>query len=239
MNRRQLLGAAMSVGAITTVLSYCGWLGPSYRFNYRLRMTVMVAGRKVEGSSVIEVAVYERGDWRLPEVPRFAASSWGEAVVIELGPDTLFGLLVPPEFMEGFNGLQPQRVLGQYTRPEERLPPGYELPLIPKLEGEFELQRADTPVLIRFRDLNDPRSAELVDMTRIQSIFGEGARLERATISVTTDRPTKGILEGKLPWLNAHRGELSGGADLDKALTDRSLAARLTPLNFKLEGTGS
>lgn len=56
------------------------------------------------------------------------------------------------------------------------------------------------PVLVRFRDTNDPAGVEWVDPSDLAKSFGQGVRLKRAFIEITDDPLTKEI-ESRLPWL--------------------------------------
>jgi hypothetical protein len=79
------------------------------------------------------------------------------------------------------------------------------------LEGEVELPRAWTkdglmkgrsayPMLVRFADLDDPTSVELVNPDDLEATFGEGYALERITVQLTDEPVTTGI-EERLGWL--------------------------------------
>jgi len=56
------------------------------------------------------------------------------------------------------------------------------------------------PLLVRFRDPNDPRTVERVDPNHLAQSLGPGATLARATVEITDDPLTTGI-EKELPWL--------------------------------------
>lgn len=76
--------------------------------------------------------------------------------------------------------------------------------------------RANVPAdlmffLVRFRDINDPKTIEQVIPNNLASSFGPGVKLVNGTIEITSDPVTKG-LENKLSWLKgqAGRGYLDG-----------------------------
>jgi hypothetical protein len=56
------------------------------------------------------------------------------------------------------------------------------------------------PVLVRFRDTNDPASVQQVDPFDLAKSFGQGVRLKQASVEITDDPLTKEI-ESRLPWL--------------------------------------
>jgi hypothetical protein len=82
-----------------------------------------------------------------------------------------------------------------------------------RLSGKRELPLASLPMLVRFRDLNDPKTVEKVDPLDISKSFGTGARLVRATLEIVpmgvwplnsfgiTGEPVTSAIEKKLPWL--------------------------------------
>ena len=81
------------------------------------------------------------------------------------------------------------------------------------------------PMLIRFRDISDQRTAERVDPFNLERSFGSGVRLEWATIEVVSkgwwpfnrigwpqslagEKPTEGIAQ-VLPWITNVRGSIN------------------------------
>jgi hypothetical protein len=58
------------------------------------------------------------------------------------------------------------------------------------------------PLMVRFVNLDDPRSAKRVDPEHLDASFGPGVKLEKATVVMTNDALTMGI-EKRLPWLIA------------------------------------
>ena len=58
------------------------------------------------------------------------------------------------------------------------------------------------PLMVRFVNVNDPRSAERVDPEHMDASFGPGVKFENATVVMTNDALTMGI-EKRLPWLTA------------------------------------
>lgn len=76
----------------------------------------------------------------------------------------------------------------------------------------FEDDSHSLPRLVRFRDLNDPKTVELVDPDGLERSFGEGVRLKMITIEMTDEDVTHGI-ENVLPWLpdkKNFRGSIGG-----------------------------
>lgn len=63
------------------------------------------------------------------------------------------------------------------------------------------------PLLVTFRDINDPKSVKQVDPDDLQASFGPGYQLKSLTVQGTSEPVSKGI-ERRLPWLPKHRGTL-------------------------------
>jgi hypothetical protein len=62
------------------------------------------------------------------------------------------------------------------------------------------LPTSDYPMLITFRDINDPTTVKAVAPEDFEREFGSGVRLKRIVVQITTDRITTGI-KNRLPWL--------------------------------------
>jgi hypothetical protein len=71
-----------------------------------------------------------------------------------------------------------------------------------RLKPKAELPLKYLPVLVRFRNPNDPTSVELVDPSNLAASFGPGVALKGAFVEITNDPVTKGI-EARLPWLKS------------------------------------
>jgi hypothetical protein len=85
---------------------------------------------------------------------------------------------------------------------------GY-LDQLKKQKPSANLETKDLPMLVRFRDLNDPASVERVDPADLAASFGAGVKLEGINIEITDQPVTHGI-EAILPWIkdNLHTRRL-------------------------------
>ena len=68
-----------------------------------------------------------------------------------------------------------------------------------------ELSAEQLPLLVRFRDINDPMTVERVDPGNLAASFGGGVSLTRASLETTRDPVTTGI-DRRLPWLKPLKG---------------------------------
>jgi hypothetical protein len=103
-----------------------------------------------------------------------------------------------------------------------------------KLQPKAELPSALLPMLVRFRDIKDPRSVEGVSPDNLAASFGPGVRLRRATIEITRDRVTTGIGQ-TLPWLD-ELDKRGGALDGTRFPDNNRLVSRLGSLSFRRRG---
>jgi hypothetical protein len=211
------------IGLVGTVLlAFAAWTYayPAATARYRLTIDVETPQGVRTGSGVIEVQYALQppllGSYHITSGTR------GEAVAVDLGSEsgTLFALLKesaiglhrgPPElFVETF-----APSLGSFDRDA--------IATITRLAGSSlvkELPPAQIPMLVRFRDRNDPLTVEKVDPGTLAKSFGPGVNLRRVTLQITRDPVTTGI-ERLLPWLPGlkgnylHGGPTSRGAPLE------------------------
>lgn len=210
----RLLGIAaiIIIGIGATVLAYVVAY-PSVTLRYRLTLEAEVDGQPKSGSSVIEVTYSKQ-----PEIGsgrNLVLGYRGQAVVVELGErGTLFALLkegddtrsLPPTIVFrafGFSGgIWPQGSVDDLFK------------TIRQLSGERELPLDNLPMLVRFRDINDPMTVERVNPNNLPERFGVGAKLVRATLEIVpagvwpinslgiTGEPVTTGIDKKLPWLD-------------------------------------
>lgn len=223
MTRRGVLGAMATVG-MGLIAGACGLLSSN---SYRYRMTVEVdtpAGMR-SGSSVMEITS------RLQTNPGGAApvktDLKGEAVAVDL-PDgrTLFALLrdglagdVTLAFEPGYRG-RPEQFVASVEKLGRRDQRGRTAVLPPD----------KYPMLVTFRDINDPTSVQAVEPGNLAASFGPGVRLRRIMLEITGDGVSGG-LEKRLPWLPAQHGSLVQGPE-GVPIGDLPIGGRLNEGDF-------
>jgi hypothetical protein len=197
MNRR-LFSRIAFAAFVSITLSGCGWMFAS---TYRFRLTVEVdtpQGLRT-GSSVYEASTWKT-DAILPDEAKRASYLYGEAVAVDLGDgQTLFALLQTRAIHGGMIGLS-----------MTALDPAFNNDLVESAAriaaGQGTLKSAvvspkDYPMLVRFGDVKNPKTVELVYRTDLAESFGEGVKLKRITITLTNAPVTKGI-DKRLTWLS-------------------------------------
>lgn len=91
------------------------------------------------------------------------------------------------------------------------------------------------PYMVRFRDIRDPASVELVDPDNLAATFGPGYRLKSLTVQFTDASVSLGIRE-RLPWLEdvgRNRGSLIPNPP--RVATDSNRVRLVSPGDFSTE----
>ncbi len=206
-----LLLAVLAAGAIVWwKLNY-----PIYSWNQKLTVTVSTPQGEVSGSSVVSVSWAKNffsGGWG---GALYHLSLRGDATTIDLGKGQfLFAILGYQHSQETqCTGLIAPKLFG-----DEKLywsPDTFRQVQAAKGRGPVALPQRLYPRFLRFRDIKDPATAELVDPDDLAKSFGPGFRLVRVTIEITDDAVTRGI-RNILPWLSRQVGwfRLNAGPDL-------------------------
>jgi hypothetical protein len=191
----RLLAIALAVPALA------GCNGTAEAVRYRLTIEVDDNGAIRTGSAVQEEnCIFNDGVFK-GMGNALNCGIKGEAVVVDLGEKgALFVLLIRDGANRRSGG--PFGVLEQGHR-DLFDPVGLTAAAMRRIgstRGVNEVPVDSLPLLVRFRDPNDPKTVERVDPTDLTASFGPGVRLTRAMAEVTDDRLTTGI-EKRLPWL--------------------------------------
>lgn len=214
---------------------------PSVTHRYRLTLEAEVDGQPKAGSGVIEVSYQKHmsiGAVGRDVTPRFR----GEAVALDLGSrGTLFALLkAGSDSRSGPESI----VLSTFGLPGGTFP-GWDVESLKKLRGlsgKRELPLESLPLLVRFRDINDPMTVERVNPLNIAERFGSGAKLVRATLEIVPagiwpfnllgimGEPVTTGIRARLNWLR----RLNGGY-LDGAFSSRNAPLGLHGGDFERE----
>jgi len=193
ITRRVVLGLASA--GLATLLVGCIRYYPTYR--YRLTVEVDTPTGLKTGSSVIEVRSWHQAGFPGPEAGGFRSEVTGEAVAVDVAPgQTLFALLRS----EGDVDWASFATAG-IDRGDPRV---HALPRWAKSEWQDKktllYRKSNYPILVRFAEINDPKTVELVDPDDLPATFGPGFRLRRITVQLTRNTITYGI-EKRLRWL--------------------------------------
>ncbi|MDP8996698.1 MAG: hypothetical protein M3O03_06805 [Pseudomonadota bacterium] len=197
-------------------------------------MNAEVDGQPKSGSGVIEVTYKRYANW-VPQEKHFVVEVRGEAFALDLGEKgKIFALLRGP--MLGEDGTAPDGIINQVWD-DLAVKYNYDwLAILRNAQGKRDVGLNHLPMLVRFRDTNDPTTMEFLKPQNLESNFGPGVKMTGATIEITRDEVTTGIVR-QLPWLNGFMYEGRGKSidfDLDGHLTSDPAAhgARLGSLEF-------
>ena len=188
---------------------------PTHAWYQKLTVTVTTPRGDVSGASVVGVSWSKNffsGGWG---GALFHLALRGEATTIDLGGGQfLFAILGYQHSQEPTDtGLIAPKLLG-----DERFywsPDAFQRVQAARGRGPVVLPNRLYPRFLRFRDINDPKTAELVDPADLAKSFGPGFRLARVTIEITDDAVTRGI-RNTLPWISRQVGwfPLNAGSDV-------------------------
>ena len=208
--------------AVVTGLLFIGWVGIRLApASYRVRMTVEIeeAGRVHTGSSVYQVSMAVQA-LRTAGTRPMSVAMRGEAVEIKLPGGSVFAVMKQANGEYNLHGDITDALL-PLSVPHPQ--PGDYIWQARKLGWSFlapyraTLPRHDWPLLVRFRDMSNPLTAEFVDPT--------GIGMRRVLLETTRD-PIASGLEKTLPWLpRVIRTTLAGGISSDGSA--RTLSADL------------
>ncbi|WP_197090766.1 hypothetical protein [Bradyrhizobium sp. LTSP849] len=211
---------------------------PSLTLRYRLTLVAEVDDQPKMGTSVVEVTYNEQ-----PEVGsgrNLVFGHRGEAVAVELGErGTLFALLVAGDDIRSAPETIVFRAFGfpGGIFPQGSVEDGFRR--IRQLSGKRELQLDSLPMLVRFRDMNDPKTVERVHPHNLAERFGPGSKLVRAELEiVATDswplssghfagEPLTTGIEKRLSWLPQFYDRMLDGRRYQAASSELQLANSL------------
>ena len=225
-------------------LAACGERLPTYR--YKITVEVETPEGLRTGSAVREVRSYDLGKgFPGPEAGGGRSKLIGEAVAVDLpNGDALFALLRGEDESQG----HPEVIASQALRPfvEARLGRSLETASVGKqdVEGRLEVLRTSSlkatvkpnnyPLLVRFRDMDDPSSVEKVEPDNLSESFGQGYALRRITVETTDERVTTGI-RSRLEWMDEQKAAFIKRPK-GMSMWDLPIGGRLTTRDFERGG---
>ncbi len=187
-----MIGAGRSLRAAALLFAAIGLSGCQDKHEWHQKLTVVVdtPSGEVSGSSVVEVTA------TFGQLPMTDREVWyslrGEATVVEVAPGRyLFALL----------GDSNERYYRAVRDQFENMDRGDWLKRIPDAKGVVTLEPKIYPLLVTFRDVDNPKTVRKVDPADISAVLGTGNRLERITLEITDAAITNGKVVQILNWL--------------------------------------
>ncbi len=196
---------------VLLVLAVVAWrlaypyLYPTYAVRYELTVEVETPNGIKTGSAVSE----SRYGWqpKLLSNTTLRNSFTGEATFIDLGNGKNVIITLKSDEKRSkasADGLYlPMRVFP--LAPHDKVKTRQDIKRA-KNQGKVDVPLDRLPMLITFKDINDPKSVERAHPGDLQATFGQGFALKRVTIEMS-DKPVLATIETKLPWLKGFRSQ--------------------------------
>ncbi|MEE9314020.1 MAG: hypothetical protein V3V02_05160 [Rhizobiaceae bacterium] len=178
-----------------------------YEWSYKLTVTVETPLGERTGSTVVHVDARAVGATSRHTI--YGKNYNTEATVVKLPPRSgsskpryLF-MLIHKE-----TGSLAQRVFGRAMRAEGQkvgFRPVDGMRAINSLPygTTLNLPRKRYPLLVTFRNINDPASVELVKPNNLRRSFGRGYKLKSITITMTDEPANRGVVADAIPCIKA------------------------------------
>ena len=229
------------IAALVLIAGFFIWefFYPSGSWRYRLSLEVETLEGIVTGSAVREVRA-ARQPAITPESGSSRIGYVGEAVVVDLGTrGVLFALLNKDASVDyGY------RIVFHLFPYEHGGTTELGISYYSHLRAKTEVPLSKLPTLVRFRDLNDPKTVELVDPADLGKSFGAGVRLKAASIELVDQgyyplnvlgfggEPVTAGIENKLPWLEKFYDQKLDGSRYHD-MQNQNISNALSSGNFR------
>jgi hypothetical protein len=185
---------AVIAGVILAVIVCYLAMYPTTSYRFRITLNVDTPQGLKSGSSVMEVRTWRYPAWLTLGNNTGESSLKGEAVFVDLGPDTggkprnVIAVLASGPRGENVDFyLLPGRVFeplwAQKPDSLQFRAPSSELPKLPA-GTNAELRGTLIPTLVTFIDLNDPKTADVIQPGDFEQTFGKGVMLRDVKIEI-------------------------------------------------------
>ncbi len=212
------------------LLGGCGLFNSHAAYRFRMTVEAQTPQGVVRGETVSEVRAEKNNTKILAEERAGGSAVFGEAIVLEMANGPIFVLMKVPPKRESL-----QRVVTQAFKPGTPLGGVANFfPAVQSLGAWFsgsvkaELPRRDWPIMVRFRDLNDPKSIEQVDPDAIG--------VKHIQIETTSDDISTGIAKRFPPWFAAMvRSKTALDGRTSSVVFTNDLMDTMSPSSFSTE----
>lgn len=198
-------------------------------YRYRLTVEVDTPSGPRTGSAVREIKY-------IPTLPvvanKFTTEQRGDAVAVDLpGGQTLF-VLMDFDGHETIRAAVGQGVETDVKKLLDRANADRRVYVYPSRE-QLRTRNLEFPQLVRFRNISDPLTAEIVAPDDLAAAFGPGVSMGRITLQMV-DEPVTREIPRRLPWRqNFPKGMLNG--DQIEFFAKKEAAAHLSAYSFSTE----
>lgn len=213
------------------VLSGCNVLGfRSWSWQQKLTLTVTTPSGDVSGSSIASITFGADPKWWTVGFMKLASghSFSGEATVVEIAPGHyLIALLKNYGYETALRAFAGDGMKGISEDGVHRL-----LDRLATQKERHEVPRLAYPVLVTFKDINNPLSVREVRPEDLASHFGDGIKLASITIETTDQPSTNGIIRNILKWLPDYYGKRLDGNRFTTINSSNRFANQLSTGDF-------
>jgi hypothetical protein len=208
----KVLGSALIVMVIAGVLGVIAldrYVFPSYIHRYRLTIELDDAGQVRSGSGVIQVTWI--GQPKFGEAPPWYSKIKGQAVFVDLQTRGAVLAVLAGGYPAGHVSVNPDvaalRAFAYELMPDKS--PASQgvstispeaLDALGRARAKKELGPTGLPRMVWLSNIDDPRSARLIDLRDLGGTIDPKLRFRRAEIELT-DEPVTTDLSSHLPWL--------------------------------------
>ena len=183
------------VAVLCVGVAACGWFDKRASYRYRMTAHATVEGRQYSADVVHHIQAFATKPL-LSEGLAGGAAVHGEALALDL-PDGPVFILLRERSRRDLLATAVTRALEQGKKWEDSFDFVRSVKRLGKKSVRAELPREDWPLIIRFKDIDDPATAQLVDPP--------ASGLTRITLE-TTKAPVSHHLAERLRWFDTFQG---------------------------------
>jgi hypothetical protein len=206
---------------------------PTHNWHQKTIVEIETPDGLKTGSSVVSVRWKEgsRIGGYFPGTEKANSSFSGEATVVEVLPGKYLFALLKGETHLG----DPEVVaLGMFGVDGTIR---HAVPILKNSRQKEDIPRDHYPLLVTFKDLNDPASVQQVEPDQLATIFGLDIKLKRITLEITDEPVTRGKVEKVLGWFSKYRKNnyrLNGETCVACPVSSENIADLISTSEFKI-----
>jgi hypothetical protein len=232
-NKIDRRGAVLAALAAAVMLVSCNWQETTI-YRYRLIVKVRKGARTYQGISVVEIQ--NTGPSQPSSMMGVSIKYRGEAVAIDFGwGELLFALLNNDKFGEDWAPTIAHIVFEQALGTRSMTDRNALRKLQNMTGAEGVLPPSLYPIFVHFEKINDPQTAQILNVGNASEVFGSDFSVESVIIRMTSDDP-QFVISKRFSWWEKYKNLwFNGKSRRYRDLTDSSPLSRLTSSSFSTE----